>query len=716
MSIAEGQMRRGAANLCDLSSERRRLRVHGSIAGEADKGLASLQNGAGGSRGSGENTLCMKAVRESYSCFTPGTYGSHDRGEPDRPRQSSHIYIAEPSKDFLQIPAHRTTSDTVLNWEVFEGRWTPMALVGVLFTPTQGETAHDVDLDNGSFAISGGLMPPDEEQIPVLVDKFLQNVHTKNPVLDVEQLVKQARRIANRGLGWDGWSCLVLLACALGTIAKPFDAAVTYTTNPTLETGPIIQWKTDAPTTPRELQQAEAYFALACRRMGSLKYSILGSQCFFFAGVYLMYTLRPLLSWQYFTQASNMYQLYIKTTHGLAADISQLGQIPIHHLDILDSKRRRLEESMYWSCFKSESEFRVELPLPQTEISNYTHPQMFPSPPSPAGLERSDNQAMPNLVKTLSNDSALGRMPGSIVMDTNGDEDFELRQHAKKLCNEEESWYYYLTEIALRRIGNRIINTFFSQSRVAWLDPRPLLGIALEFDTQVSAWSAHLPAAMQHWETNYTIRAPALDWFPDGNGNPVSRELSWATDNRLLEMRSWLYQPFLYYFIHRQAPLKASRGSTNNSHGTPYQVPSCDEFISATCDGHSELNVEDSTALYHFITSGIECNAKILDVRSLRHRHHGLWYDLRSLMTAGLILLAIVKSGHEAWIPGGVQGLWGFSTHAHPCRDPIEGKLGHVLAEFEFWSEESPDFTRHRDVLEEVTRMVQRAWFERRNV
>ena len=221
---------------------------------------------------------------------------------------------------------------------------------------------------------------------------------------------------------------------------------------------------------------------------------------------------------------------------------------------------------------------------------------------------------------------------------------------------------------------------------------------------------------MQHWETNYTIRAPALDWFPDGNGNPVSRELSWATDNRLLEMRSWLYQPFLYYFIHRQAPLKASRGSTNNSHGTPYQVPSCDEFISATCDGHSELNVEDSTALYHFITSGIECNAKILDVRSLRHRHHGLWYDLRSLMTAGLILLAIVKSGHEAWITGGVQGLWGFSTHAHPCRDPIEGKLGHVLAEFEFWSEESPDFTRHRDVLEEVTRMVQRAWFERRNV
>lgn len=79
-----------------------------------------------------------------------------------------------------------------------------------------------------------------------------------------------------------------------------------------------------------------------------------------------MYTLRPLLSWQYFTQASNLYQLYMKRTHGLAADIVQLGQLPIQD-EMLDSKQRRLEESMYWSCFKSESEFRVELPLPQVK-------------------------------------------------------------------------------------------------------------------------------------------------------------------------------------------------------------------------------------------------------------------------------------------------------------------------------------------------------------
>jgi len=236
--------------------------------------------------------------------------------------------------------------------------------------------------------------------------------------------------------------------------------------------------------------------------------------------------MRPLLSWQYFAQSSQLYQLHMKSTHGIAADISKLGELPIHHAHTPDIKRRRLEESMYWSCFKSECEFRVELPLPQSEIASYAHPQMFPSPPSPAGLDTNSEQDTGDLERTLSNCSTSNYSTiGSIQSTTSDGEDSELRQHAKQLCNEEESWYYYLTEIALRRIGNRIINTFFSQGQAAWLDVKPLLGIALEFDTQVSAWSANLPTAMQQWEMNDTIRAPTLASFLDGTRNPVTREL-----------------------------------------------------------------------------------------------------------------------------------------------------------------------------------------------
>lgn len=203
-----------------------------------------------------------------------------------------------------------------------------------------------------------------------------------------------------------------------------------------------------------------------------------------------MYTLRPLLSWQYFTQSSILYQLYMKTTHRLVTDISLLGQIPVQHDDMPNGKLRRLEESTYWSCFKSESEFRVELPLPQTELATYYHPQMFPSPPSPADVEGTrEPDGMPLTVNGTS------PMVSELTRTTsNLSEASSLRQHAKQLCNEEESWYYYLTEIALRRIGNRIINTFFSGDHMAWLDIKPWLPIALEFDVSLIMIHSYRPS------------------------------------------------------------------------------------------------------------------------------------------------------------------------------------------------------------------------------
>ena len=65
------------------------------------------------------------------------------------------------------------------------------------------------------------------------------------------------------------------------------------------------------------------------------------------------------------------------------------------------------------------------------------------------------------------------------------------------------------------------------------------------------------------------------------------------------------------------------------------------------------------TILESLITSGIDCSLKTLDVRPRGHRHHGLWFDLRSAMSAALTVLAIIKSGNAAWIPGGVEAVWG---------------------------------------------------------
>ncbi|KAK5724197.1 hypothetical protein LTS12_027512 [Elasticomyces elasticus] len=268
------------------------------------------------------------------------------------------------------------------------------------------------------------------------------------------------------------------------------------------------------------------------------------------------------------------------------------------------------------------------------------------------------------------------------------------RDHVARLWNKEESWYYYLTEIALRRIGNRIINTSFGNKPSAWLDVKPLLRIALEFDTQVSAWSANVQTAMKQWETSDAIKRPEQGVLPEHGGNHVMQELSWALENRLLEVRSWLYQPLIYWLVHSRPACATLSEMVNES-------DSFDRFVQVAAG--DALDNESATVLYQFIVSGIECNLKILDMRSLRHRHHALWYDLRSTMCAALLLLTVLTSGKEPWIPGGALVLLGRSnSHAGIEQLPVAGKIGHVMAEFEYWEGESPDLQKYRQVLEDV--------------
>jgi hypothetical protein len=421
-----------------------------------------------------------------------------------------------------------------------------------------------------------------------------------------------------------------------------------------------------------------------------------------------MYTLRPLLSWQYFFHASTLYQLYLKTSRGIMGTDLELKVPP--HGNAMNRKQRRLEQCLYWSCFKSECEFRVELPLPQSEIASLDYPNMFPSPPSATAAEPIDTQISSSSLHSFvqpDHSSHLHSLGHIYPASTLTDEELEIRAHSKLLYNEEESWYYYLTEVALRRIGNRIINTFFRQDFTSWLNIKPLLSIALEFDVQVSSWSANLLPAMQHYETTSTLRAPRTDPQSDGSSNFISRELSWATDNRLLEMRSWLYQPFLYYLIHSGSRAGSSMLIPATSINTPGRHTRGTLYDLLNQPSPPALHPDDSSVLQHMITSGIECNLKILEVRNLRHRHHGLWYDLRSTMTASLMLLAVIKSGHADLIPGGLEPLFGSSQAvSHGVADQVGGKFGRVLAQMQFWQDESPDLVRHRELLLQLIKEV----------
>jgi len=370
------------------------------------------------------------------------------------------------------------------------------------------------------------------------------------------------------------------------------------------------------------------------------------------------------------------------------------------------SRTTRLEQRLYWSCFKSEAEFRIELPLPQTEIAEYGFPNLFPSPPSPPAA---DHQPAPKHAASLTEAEASSSIILIPSMLSPGQED-EVKMHAKLLCNEEESWYYYLTEVALRRIGNRVINTFFRRDRSEWMNIEPYLDVAIEFEAQVSTWQTNLPPAMQKYETNSTIRAPRISSPGGAEAGFVVQELSWATENRLLEMRHWLYQPFLYYLVHARPELPPSMRLRHDSLPQALASPS-------NMDNHEQ------NTFWTLIVRAIDCNLAILDTRTIPHRHHGLWFDLRNTICSSLILLAVVKSGYLKLIPGGWQTLVGNasialkSSDTNSCSDSnlhtagvtrpdLQGRFGKVLRQLDIWSHESPDMIRAREVLEMLVREV----------
>jgi hypothetical protein len=67
---------------------------------------------------------------------------------------------------------------------------------------------------------------------------------------------------------------------------------------------------------------------------------VIEAQCFFLAGVYLMSTLRPIEAWKMFVQALACCQGF----HRYQRTLDDTQYEGIH----------QLEQSIYWTCFKSE--------------------------------------------------------------------------------------------------------------------------------------------------------------------------------------------------------------------------------------------------------------------------------------------------------------------------------------------------------------------------
>jgi len=361
------------------------------------------------------------------------------------------------------------------------------------------------------------------------------------------------------------------------------------------------------------------------------------------SGIYLMYTLHPLEAWSAFHQAGSVYSLYLRSQAALQERHSNGGV----DVDITPSQsilERRLEQRLYWTVLKSECEIRVQLDLPQSELCKLDYPFLFPSPPTPgspaAESPEEHHKQGPASTTSTSTSSQLLSLAASTST-------------CASQSAEEQTWFYYLSEIALRRIENRILNVFYKKDHQHWLqmDLATMVSAAEEIEAQMESWYASLPTSIRfdnNSDSDHPHQAPASD------------ELRYVTEGRSLLIRSLLYRPFLYYAIHAQA------------HG---------------------WNPTTTLALQGFIQKSLANCLAVNTGNAMTHRHHGTWYALRESVTTALMLLA----AHAADLitTTTVEGLDDNQQYARPLQICVE--------RLRYWEAEAPpDVACAREIIEEL--------------
>ncbi|KAK9311942.1 hypothetical protein V1524DRAFT_387052 [Lipomyces starkeyi] len=394
--------------------------------------------------------------------------------------------------------------------------------------------------DNYNDVVDTGDMPTNE--VCSLIDRFWLNVHIKNPILELQSLRASAAKVMKDGFGFDPSSCLLLYVCALGAISTPY----TYPQTNVDRSSIAVDYSS--------IQHSLRYFNEASKRLSAVPhYSVLEIQCYILSGIYQMFIMRPLDAWRQFHTASVSCQIYLKR----------------NRYKLSNESSGSVEQRLFWTVLKSECEIRAYLPVPSSGIVNFESPSMFPSPPSIVNSNESSDHSMEGLGDICSNIDA---------------------------SVERKSWYYYLTEIVLRKIQNCVIDTLYRETNECWTAmPFPtLFEIISEFETQLTMCHRQLVD-----EISFDI-----------NTLHKHDEIITLLQGRFWETYNYLYRPVLYCAIHTDVEVT---------------YPQYREFISTVLDKLFRYSSQSCCSIYY--------------------RHHGTWLLLRSMFNSSLIILAGLKSG-----------------------------------------------------------------------
>ncbi|PWW80694.1 hypothetical protein C7212DRAFT_274012 [Tuber magnatum] len=525
--------------------------------------------------------------------------------------------------------------EAVLQWPIFKGQFCVEEILAPVFADSHEDDDDDDEREGWQERKGMGKSEPEngyqaQHEIATLVQRFFRNVHTKNPILDSAVLDSYVYDIEKHGFGWSGKSCLVLLVCALGSVSAPY--------NP----HPSSLSVTEPPTKYPSFEISAQYFSAAKKRLGIVMSSnkLIAVQCLFLAGIYHMYTMNQFAAWKMFNAASVSCEGYLhrkeksKASDTASSMFSSWSNEPTRHL----------EQRIYWSCLKSELELCSQLDTSHSGLNELDYPHAFPSPPreistSVAFQSSTSFFEQPRSAQILSPHTSATTAPPLP----------EDRQE------DELTWFYYLAEIALRKVELRMSEIFAisppahsscsstSATPAGLEEPRrpikteDLLSSANEFELQLNLWYSCLPHVLK---------------FPLDSRDPCHDERLQYLRQRYWWIVSMLYRPFLYHLIH---------------HPTPPQAL--------------------ATRMTVYARKGLEIDANFILSNVITHRHHGAWLTIRAVTGNSLVLGAAKIAG--MMMPAG----W---------RDAITAARNCLV----YWESEVRDAGALRKVVEAVEREI----------
>ncbi|KAL4756319.1 Zn(II)2Cys6 transcription factor [Aspergillus foveolatus] len=318
--------------------------------------------------------------------------------------------------------------ESVLGWQILALNLPPSRC---LFAQPVAEADQPSSLPDMSYS-----------QLSRLESKYIEVLHTKNPILDLNELHRMVLHVAENGPDWSTRTCLVALVCAIAVLSEAYPGTITRSAaQPTPSLDPDDESGAD-------VKLSLQFWNIALKRLGYAMRdnSVEAVQTLVLAGIWYMHRMEPLEAWKHFNLA------------GAAWNTLRLTRFPV--VDLIDNtdttpNELTILQALYFTIWKSDCELRLELPVPGPPLINSTDfPLAFPQPPR------------------------LGSQPST-----------------SDASESERSWYYYLTEIAARHLLNRLVqmNSECADTPTERQVTR-LVSHAEMMQAQISDWYTSLPS------------------------------------------------------------------------------------------------------------------------------------------------------------------------------------------------------------------------------